>query len=41
MQPGDETYILYGILFVSLLLGLLFNVAKYLGFAKIFLSPKE
>jgi hypothetical protein len=34
MQPSDETYILYGVLFVFLLLGLLFNVAKRLGSSK-------
>ena len=41
MQPTDETYILYGILFVSVLLGLLFNVAKRLGSSKNFPSSKD
>jgi hypothetical protein len=36
MQPADETYILYGALFVFLLLGLLFNVAIRLGSLKKF-----
>lgn len=41
MQPADETYILYGILFVFVLLGLLFNVAKRLGSSKNFPSPRD
>lgn len=41
MQPADETYILYGALFVFLFLGLLFNVAKRLGSSKNFRPPKN
>ena len=41
MQPADETYILYGALFVFLFLGLLFNVAKRLGSSKNFPPPKN
>jgi hypothetical protein len=41
MQPADETYILYGALFVFLFLGLLFNVAKRLGSSKNFPPPKD
>jgi hypothetical protein len=41
MQPADETYILYGILFVFLLLGLLFNIAKRLGSSKNFPQPRD
>lgn len=41
MQPADETYILYGILFVCLLLGVLLNIAKRLGSSKNFPPPKD
>ena len=41
MQPSDETYILYGVLFVFLFLGLLFNVAKHLGSSKNFPPSKD
>jgi hypothetical protein len=41
MQPADETYILYGALFVFLFLWLLFNVAKRLGSSKNFPSSKN
>jgi hypothetical protein len=41
MQPADESYILYGALFVFLFLGLLFNVAKRLGSSKNFPPPKN
>jgi hypothetical protein len=41
MQPSDETYLLYGILFVFLFFGLLFNVAKHLGSSKNFPNPKD
>lgn len=41
MQPADETYILYGILFVCLLLGMLINVGKRLGSSKNFPAPKD
>jgi len=41
MQPEDETYILYGALFVFLFLGLLFNVAKRLGSSKNFPPSKK
>ncbi len=41
MQPADETYILYGILFVFVLLGLLFNIAKRLGSSKNFPPPRD
>jgi len=41
MQPADETYILYGNLFVFVLLGLLFNVAKRLGSSKNFPPHKK
>jgi hypothetical protein len=41
MQPADETYILYGAIFVFLFLGLLFNVAKRLGSSKNFPPPKD
>jgi hypothetical protein len=41
MQPADETYILYGALFVFLALGLLFNIAKRLGSSKNFPPPKN
>ena len=41
MQPTDETYILYGILFVFVFLGLLFNVAKRLGSSKNFPRSKD
>lgn len=41
MQPGDETYILYGILFVFVLLGLLFNVSKRLGSSRNIPSPRD
>ena len=41
MQPADETYILYGIFFVFVFLGLLFNVAKRLGSSKNFPPPKD
>ena len=41
MQPEDETYILYGIFFVFVFLGLLFNVAKHLGSSKNFPPPKN
>ncbi len=41
MQPADETYILYGILFVFVLLGLLFNIAKRLGSSKNFPRPRD
>ena len=41
MQPEDETYILYGIFFVFVFLGLLFNVAKRLGSSKNFSPPKD
>ena len=34
MQPGDETYILYGALFLVLFVGLLFNFSKFLGSSK-------
>ncbi len=39
MQPSDGTYILYGILFVCLLLGMLLNVGKRLGSSKNFPPP--
>ena len=41
MQPADETYILYGVLFVFLLLGMLLNVGKRLGSSKNFPPPKD
>jgi hypothetical protein len=41
MQPADETYILYGALFVFLFLGLLFNIAKRLGSSKNFPPSKN
>lgn len=41
MQPADETYILYGIFFVFVLLGLLFNIAKRLGSSKNFPPPRD
>ena len=41
MQPAGETYILYGILFVFVFIGLLFNVAKRLGSSKNFPPPKD
>ena len=41
MQPNDETYILYGILFLFLFLGLLFNFSKILGSSKNFPPPKD
>ena len=41
MQPADETYILYGIFFVFVFLGLLFNAAKRLGSSKNFPQPKD
>lgn len=41
MQPADETYILYGILFVFVLLMLLFNVAKRLGSSKNFPPTRD
>ena len=41
MQPPDETYILYGILFVFILLMLLFNIAKRLGSSKNFPSHRD
>jgi hypothetical protein len=40
MQPTNQTYILYEVLFFFLLLGLLFNVSKRLGSSKIFLTYK-
>ena len=41
MQPGDETYILYGALFLVLFVGLLFNFSKFLGSFKNFPPPKD
>ncbi len=41
MQPADETYILYGVLFVFMLLGLLFNVFKRLSTSKNFPRPRD
>ena len=41
MQPADETYILYGILFVFVLLGLLLNIAKRLGSSKNFPNQRN
>ena len=41
MQPSDESYILYGILFLFLFLGLLFNVVKRLGSSKNFPPAKD
>jgi len=41
MQPAYETYILYGVLFVCLLLGVLLSVGKRLGCSKNFPPPKD
>jgi hypothetical protein len=41
MQPTDETYIVYGILFLFICLGLIFNVAKRLGSSKNFPPSKD
>jgi len=41
MQPGDETYILYGAFFLVLFVGLLFNFSKFLGSSKNFPPPKD
>ena len=41
MQPSDETYILYGALFIFVMLGLLFNVVKRLGSSKNFPPNKD
>ena len=41
MQPTDEIYILYGILFLFVFLGLLFNVVKRLGSSKNFPRSKD
>ena len=41
MQPTDEIYILYGILFLFVFLGLLFNVVKRLGSLKNFPRSKD
>jgi len=41
MQSADESYMLYGLIFVFLFLGLLYNVAKRLGSSKNFPRPKD
>ena len=41
MKHADETYILYGILFDFVFLGLVFNVAKRLGSSKNFPRSKD
>ena len=41
MEPESSTYMLYGIFFIFILLGLLFTVAKRLGSSKSFPTPKE
>ncbi|MBT3365825.1 MAG: hypothetical protein HN472_00360 [Nitrospina sp.] len=41
MQPSDETYILYGALFIFVMFGLLFNVVKRLGSSKNFPPNKD
>jgi hypothetical protein len=41
MQPTNETYILYTVLFSFLLLRLLFNVVKHLGSSKNFKHVKK
>ena len=41
MQPTNQTYILYEVLFFFLLLGLLFNVSKRLGSSKNFQHVKK
>ena len=41
MKPGDETYILYGALFLVVFLGLLFNIGKHIGSSKNFPPPED
>ena len=41
MELESNTYMLYGIFFIFILLGLLFTVAKRLGSSKNFPTPKE
>jgi hypothetical protein len=41
MQPTDETYIVYGVLFLFICLVLLFNVVKLLGSSKKFPPSKD
>ena len=41
MEPESSTYMLYGIFFIFIFLGLLFTVAKRLGSSKNFPTPKE
>ena len=41
MQPTDESYILYGALFLVIFLGLLFNFSKILGSSKNFPPPED
>ena len=41
MQLSSETYMLYGVFFVLVLLGLLFTLVKRLGSSKNFPTPNE
>ena len=41
MELESNTYMLYGIFSIFILLGLLFTVAKRLGSSKSFPTPKE
>ena len=41
MQLTSETYIIYGVFFVLILLGILFTIVKRLGSSKNFPTSKE
>ncbi len=41
MQLNSETYMVYGVIFVLILLGLLFTLVKRLGSSKNFPTPNE
>ncbi len=41
MQLTSETYIIYGVFFVLILLGILFTIVKRLGSSKNFPAPNE
>jgi hypothetical protein len=41
MQLTSETYIIYGVFFVLILLGVLFTIVKRLGSSKNFPTPNE
>ncbi len=41
MRLNSETYMVYGVIFVLILLGLLFTLVKRLGSSKNFPTPNE